>query len=167
MAIDISKLTNAELKNLIENHKRLQAQDRPLYAEAVAELEKRTGNGLDFEKSLRIIRKFAAKRQFLSYKDLADESRADWAKVHYAINDHLGRLVDYGHRRGWPMLSAVVVNKQHVATGEMEPETLKGFIAAARDLGYAVTDERKFLKEQQEKVFEWAAKAGAREDPAI
>jgi hypothetical protein len=38
----------------------------------------------------------------------------------------------------------------------MEPETLKGFIAAARDLGYSVSDEEGFLREQQDRVFAWA-----------
>jgi hypothetical protein len=54
------------------------------------------------------------------------------------------------------MLSAVVVNKQNVASGSMEPETLKGFIAAARELGFSITDEETFLREQQRRVFEWA-----------
>jgi hypothetical protein len=49
------------------------------------------------------------------------------------------------------MLSAIVVNKPNVGTGTMEPETLKGFIAAARDLGYSVSDEEEFLREQQDR----------------
>ncbi len=55
------------------------------------------------------------------------------------------------------MLSAIVVNKLNVTTGEMEPETLNGFIRAARDLGYVITDERRFLREQQELVFRWGS----------
>ena len=54
------------------------------------------------------------------------------------------------------MLSAVVVNKPNVASGNMEPETLKGFIAAARELGLSITDEKAFLRDQQRRVFEWA-----------
>jgi hypothetical protein len=57
---------------------------------------------------------------------------------------------------GWPMLSAIVVSKPNVATGEMEPDTLKGFVRAAKGLGYVVTDESHFLREQQELVFRWA-----------
>jgi hypothetical protein len=52
------------------------------------------------------------------------------------------------------MLSAIVVNKPNVATGAMDPATLKGFIGAARELGYQVTDEQAFLREQQTRVFE-------------
>jgi hypothetical protein len=54
------------------------------------------------------------------------------------------------------MLSAIVVNKPNVTTGRMEPKSLKGFVGAARELGYTVTDEDAFLKEQQQRVFEWA-----------
>ncbi|MFZ1104525.1 MAG: hypothetical protein WAN86_17030, partial [Hyphomicrobiaceae bacterium] len=61
-------------------------------------------------------------------------------------------------RNGWPMLSSIVVNKDNVETGSMEPKTLKGFIGAARALGYTVLDEQTFLKEQQQEVFRWASK---------
>lgn len=40
----------------------------------------------------------------------------------------------------------------------MEPTTLKGFIEAARALGYSVKDEEQFLREEQDRVFDWAAK---------
>ncbi|HEY4982712.1 MAG TPA: acyl-CoA dehydrogenase family protein [Pseudolabrys sp.] len=98
----------------------------------------------------------AAEERFVSYKELADASGANWNQVHYSIGGHLWSLVEYAHRKGWPMLSAVVVNKQNVASGSMEPETLKGFIAAARELGFSITDEEAFLREQQRRVFEWA-----------
>lgn len=38
----------------------------------------------------------------------------------------------------------------------MEPTTLKGFVEAARALGYVAADEMGFLREQQERVFTWA-----------
>jgi hypothetical protein len=39
----------------------------------------------------------------------------------------------------------------------MEPKTLRGFIEAARALGYAVADEKSFLLNQQKRVFDWAS----------
>jgi hypothetical protein len=75
--------------------------------------------------------------------------------VRYPLNSHLWVLVDYAKRRGWPMLSAIIVNKKHVATGDMEEPTLEGFVEAARALGYTVTDRLRSLREQQEKCFEW------------
>jgi hypothetical protein len=53
------------------------------------------------------------------------------------------------------MLIGVVVNKQRIASEDMEPEALKGFIGAA--LGYKIDDPDRFLREQQEKCFAVAA----------
>ena len=128
----------------------------PVYVEALAEQARRFGKGLDFNKSYNAILRSAADDRFISYKDLADASGAEWSRVHYSMNNHLWSLVEYAHRKGWPMLSAVVVNKPNVASGDMEPESLKGFIAAAKELGLTITDEKAFLRDQQRRVFEWA-----------
>ena len=61
--------------------------------------------------------------------------------------------------RGVPLLSAIVVRKPHVATGEMEESNRAGFLAAAREMGIAVMDEDRFVREEQEAVFAWAAAA--------
>lgn len=154
--IDVTKLTDRQLKAIIDNHRRKNATDRPAYLEALAEQARRAGQGLNFDKSFAIIRQAAAEGRFVSYKELADASGADWNRVHYSIGGHLWSLVEYAHRKGWPMLSAIVVNKQNVATGRMEPDTMKGFLAAARELDIPVTDAEAFLREQQRRVFEWA-----------
>jgi hypothetical protein len=72
-------------------------------------------------------------------------------------------LVEYAHRRGWPLISSIVVNKPNVGSGSMESDTLKGFIAAAHLLGYPVTDEVEFLRDQQSRVFAWASSASVKE----
>jgi hypothetical protein len=154
--IDVAALELGGLENLIANHRARGATNSPTYLAALPELERRKGSGLDFDKSFTLIREAARQGNFLSYKQLADASGADWSQVHYAIGGHLWRLVEYAHRMGWPMLSAIVVNKPNVASGRMEPETIKGFIAAARDLGYSVTSEEDFLRQQQKLVFDWA-----------
>lgn len=161
MPITVEKLSDDELKALIENHRKANQINAPLHLDAMAELERRKGQGLTFEKSLAVIRRAALAGRFVSYKELADASGADWAKVHYSIGRHLWDLVVYAHGRGLPMLSAIVVNKPNVQTGAMEPETLRGFVAAARDLGFTVTDEEEFLRQQQRLVFENAAQIPA------
>lgn len=108
------------------------------------------------EKSFDLIREAACERRFLSYKQLADGSGAQWSKVRYAMNAHLGDLLHYAHGRGWPLLSAIVVNQQNIASGEMEATTLAGFVEAAKSLGYSAVDESAFLREQQQRVFDWA-----------
>lgn len=157
MSIDVAGLSDRELDNLIDNHRRLGATDRPVYVNALAERGRRGGKGLAFEKSMEIIRRAAQERRFVSYKELADASGADWGQVHYSIGSHMWGLVEYAHRMGWPMLSAIVVNKPNVTTGTMEPDTLKGFIGAAKLLEFDTgDDEEEFLREQQQKVFAWA-----------
>jgi hypothetical protein len=52
----------------------------------------------------------------------------------YWIGGLLWDLVEHAHRRDWPLPSTIVVNKPNIGTGDMEPETLKGFFNAARQL---------------------------------
>lgn len=52
------------------------------------------------------------------------------------------------------MISAIVVNKEHLETGRMNEETLRGFAAAAEDLGIPFQDPAELLKQQQEAIFE-------------
>lgn len=153
--INVAQLSDKQLKALIENHRARNATDRPVYAQALDELARRRGKGLSFQRSMEIIREAARTGRFLSYKELADASGATWNKVHYSVGGHLWDLVEYAQLRGWPMLSAIVVNKGNVDTGDMEPYTLTGFVNAARGLGLTVDDPDKFLREQQQRVFEW------------
>ncbi len=92
----------------------------------------------------------------MSYKELADSSGAKWTQVNHSVAQHLGHLVEYAERRGWPMLSTIVVNKPNVASGKMDPDTLDGLVTSAEALGYTVDDATVFLKEQQQRVFDWA-----------
>jgi hypothetical protein len=151
---DLDKLDDEQIANLLENYRKAGKTEEPKYTEILAEHARRQGKGLSFEKSLAAIRDAASRGQFLSYKQLAEASGLKWSfAVRHAMPSHLWNLLEYSYRNGLPLLSAIVVNQKNVGTGDMEPETLRGFIAGARDLGIAVTDERQFLKEQQEEVF--------------
>src|SRR5215470_17787477 len=97
MPIDVEALSDRELENLIENHRRNRATDKPLYIDALRERGKRKGKGLEFEKSLALILKAAKERRFLGYPELAKESGADWNQVRFATNWHLWDLVEYSH----------------------------------------------------------------------
>jgi hypothetical protein len=153
----IDEYSSEQLKNIIDNYGRHGKTSDPAYLAALEELARRKGRGLNFSKSLELIRKAAAERQFLSYKQLADGSGVDWLKVRYAISGHLDELLVYAHGKGWPMVTAIVVNQQNLSTGRLEPSSLEGFVKGAKIFGYAVADEEEFLKEQQERVFEWAS----------
>lgn len=153
----VSDWDDKQLANLIANYQRLGKVHDAYYVDALSEMARRKGGGLDFEKTFRAVLKAAKERRFLSYKQLADESGVEWSKVRYAANQHLGDLIEYAHRKGWPLLSAIIVNQQNLEDGHMEPPTLRGFCEAARSLGYAFADDEAFVKEQQNRVFEWAA----------
>lgn len=158
-AISVAEQTTDGLKNLIVNHRKKGATDAPLYLSALRELEVRTGNGLDFDKSLAAIRAAAKQGRCLSYRELSDASEAKWTKVQNEIGAHLGRLLEYAHRMGWPLISAIVVDKPNVKSGKMEPDMLQSFLAAVRDLGVEVVNAKTFLKEQQKSVFAWGKAA--------
>jgi hypothetical protein len=155
--MDISKLDNERLKNLIANHEAKRATDQPLYGAAIEEWHARNGQSLDLKKSIDYLHAAAGKRRFVSYGELATANGAVWDKVRYPMNAHLWALVRRAHSLSWPMLSAMVVNKTNLGTGEMDPSTLAGFIKAAKDLGYEVPDPVAFLKEQQQACFAWGA----------
>jgi hypothetical protein len=67
MPIDVEALSDSELENLIKNHRRRCATDKPLYTDALRERGKRKGKGLEFDKSPAIILKAAKERRFLGY----------------------------------------------------------------------------------------------------
>ncbi len=103
MAVQTKSLSDEKLQNLIDNYRRLKKTDAPVYISALAEMEERKGKGLNFSKSLAAITKAAKEGRFISYKELADESEVRWALAHHAIGKHLGNLVEYSHRQGWPL----------------------------------------------------------------
>jgi 5-methylcytosine-specific restriction protein B len=114
---------------------------------------------LDLETTYQAIRKAALEHRFISYGDLAEANRVPWIKARRAIPQQLGQLVTLAHERGWPMPSAIVVNKENVESGTLEGSARDGFIAAARDIGLTIADPAQFVKEQQQKVFAWAKTA--------
>jgi 5-methylcytosine-specific restriction protein B len=145
-----------QLDNLIDNFRRHNIISDPDFPRLLEERERREGHGLNFETTRLAIWRAAVKRSFISYKDIADESGAIWSKVHYHMGEHLTRLCEYGHRQHWPLITSIVVNKDLLDTGDLKPESLSGFVTVARNLGYLVTDEEAFLREQQERTFAWA-----------
>lgn len=114
---------------------------------------------LSINKTYSAIRDAARDRRFITYGELAEASGVEWKKARRPLPHQLGRLVEIAHGRGWPMLSAIVVNKGQVDTGNLEGESLSGFLAAAKLVGLEVNDPQTFLKDQQQAVFEWAATA--------
>ena len=153
--IDVTQLSDERLNALILNAERLRCTFEEIYRDAIEERNRRHGGGLDLKTSVRAIFQAARAKRYLSYGELAAANGADWNAVRYPMNTHLGEIIRYAKYRRWPMLSAIVVNKQNLEHGVMEPSTLKGFIEAAKWLGHDVNSAEEFLKQQQEDCFAW------------
>ena len=157
MISDLTEKTGPELDNIITNYRRANRVTDSVFLEALRLREKMSSKGLDFEKSRSIIIAAAQERRFISYKEVSDASGCEWAKVHYSVGRHLFRLLEYSRGKGWPPLSAIVVNADKVLSGEMKTESLDGFIAGAAATGYNTDgDPTALLQAFQQEVFAWA-----------
>ena len=114
---------------------------------------------LDLRKTYRAILDAARSGHFISYGDLVKASDADWKKHRYKLNRHLGSLVKIAAERRWPMLTAIVVNQNNIKTGTLDGSSRAGFIGAANEFGFPVSDPAKFVEEQQQAIFAWAQNA--------
>ncbi|MGL4729850.1 MAG: hypothetical protein ACRCWO_13960 [Bosea sp. (in: a-proteobacteria)] len=154
--IDPSSKSRVELDRMIVRYQAQGLTSDLQYLAYVEEYGRRTAPGLSPDASIAAIRESAQLGRFISYGDVAKASGKDWQKVRRLIPAHLDQILWLAHQRGWPLITAIVVNKQHVATGDMEPTSLAGFIEGARRLKFIVTDEVAILKEQQRTTFDWA-----------
>ncbi|NVD43204.1 AAA family ATPase [Ensifer sp. HO-A22] len=114
---------------------------------------------LNINKSYKAILDGARQGRFVTYGDVAAASNVEWRIARRPLPLQLDQLVKISHDRGWPLISAIVVSKNNLETGNLEGESLTGFISAVKKLGIPVNDPQTFLREQQQAVFEWAKTA--------
>lgn len=158
------KAAVASQRNLIANFSRQGLAHDPRCLAAIDQLNVLEAGGLEFWKTVDVIRLAAEARRFLSYADVAEASGRIWKKVRRAMPRHLDQLCRWSHGKGWPLLSAIVVEKPHLKTGHLGEQALSGFIATARSLGvYRGGDGLGFLAAEQARVFDWAAREAGRE----
>jgi hypothetical protein len=128
-----------------------------VFLESLALLERRRSRGFDIDKTIAIIRDSAFDQRFLNYRDIAQASGLEWSSVHWAIGPHLVAVCEYARGKGWPLLSAIVVNADKVGTGEMKSANLEGFVTATHIVGRDVgSDCVQFVQREQKRVFDWA-----------
>lgn len=119
-----------------------------------------TGVGkLDLEVTYKAILAAARNRSFISYGQIAKANGAEWNEVRYEVNTHLGDLLTFAAKRGWPLPSAIVVSQQNLHTGALDGSARQGFITAAEAAGFVVGDPAEFVREQQQAIFDWAPTA--------
>jgi 5-methylcytosine-specific restriction protein B len=114
---------------------------------------------LDPARTLAAIHAAASARRFLSYGEIAAASGLAWSAARRRMDPHLFGLCRRATERGWPLVSAVVVDRPSVPHGAMRGRPLIGFARAAERCGRIVgPDAAAFLAEEQHRVFDWAAK---------
>lgn len=155
--MNVDTMTDTELRNLIVNHQDKKAFDKPIYAAALDELQRREGPSLNLDVTIKCILQAAATSSFLSYGDVADANGCAWQTVRRQMPKHLDRVLAKAHGRGAPLITSIVVNAQNRTTGTLEATSLSGFIAGAERLGMCIQDPEGFLREHQKSTFAYAA----------
>lgn len=154
-----SELSNEQIQTLIANYRRLNRTEDQKFADLLAEEARRKGRRLDLSTTFDVVSKAAREGRCISYGQVAAASGVEWSSAHRAIGPHLDQLLQACHQRGLPLLSAIVVNQQNIASRRLEPSALKGFIDGVQRLGIAVTDAEQFLHDAQDRVFAWGRAA--------
>jgi len=99
----------------------------------------------------------ARARRFLSYGAVAAASGLPWSAARRRMDPHLFALCQQATERGWPLLSAIVVDQKSVARGAMRGRPLIGFARCAERCGRVVGEDAvAFLAEEQDRVFAWS-----------
>ncbi len=113
---DVKMLSDDSLKNLIKNHQ----DKRDGSASSIVRRSKSCIADTGRSRSRyvnRLPQSCRVERRIRKLWRAAEANGAVWGKVRYPMNSHLWALVRHAHSKGWPMLSAMVVNKQNTATG--------------------------------------------------
>ncbi len=150
-------MTPRQHETLVGNPMRL---DRPADLRHVAAIEAPgllRADRLEFQRSLAAIRSATECRAFLSYGDVAAASGLTWQAARRRMDPHLFALCRAATTRGWPLPTAIVVDRESLAHGAMTGRPLIGFAGAAERCGRIVGgDAAAFLAAEQQRVFEWA-----------
>lgn len=156
---NLTAKTDAEIDAWISNHETKRQTKSELYLALIEERNRRHGHGLSVEKSMAALTAAAREHRFISYGELAEANGVPWAKARHRMNGkhgHLDDLLAYCHSKDLPLLTAIVVQKGKLVTGEMDQFTLDGFVEGVERLGVPVPDPTSFLEECQNQCFNWA-----------
>jgi hypothetical protein len=156
MAIDLDSKATKDLETIVANCVRLNRTSDPMFDAANKILETRRTGEYNMDKTIATIRKHGRVRNFLSQKDVAEASGLNWVRSRRGVAPHLDALAAYCNDKGWPLLPAIVVQKDKTDTGEMTAENLKGFLASVPASGREPDiEDIAFLKREQQRVFAW------------
>ncbi|MDT8292013.1 hypothetical protein RQ846_20065 [Roseomonas mucosa] len=159
MDLTLKKLD--EIERMILAHAKTDAgRSLPRYRELLEERARRheADTQLSLDKSMEVLVRVASQGICTTYGELAKASGVPWFKARHRMNGnkgHLERLLDICHLRGIPLLTALCVNADQLASCELGEDSLRGFCEGARRLGYAFGDEREFHHKQRDASWDW------------
>jgi hypothetical protein len=168
--LDLRTKTDKELDRWIDNYEaKPGATALQFYRELLEERGRRSEAkpGLKLERSLAHLKHAATQQVCTTYGDLAKASGVDWAKARRQMSGaggHLDRLLDLCHVRELPLLTALCVNQDRVAEGELSEEALAGFLAGVKRLGRAVTDGRSYHHRCRDECWRWGREQAQKGD---
>ncbi len=157
--MDLASKPDDEIDTWIANHERVKKIDSDLYRSLIVEKGRRHGRGLCIDVSIHAMTQAAKNGRFISYGELAEANGIEWTKARHTMNGkhgHLDNLLAYCASNGLPLLTAIVVQKGKLASGNMDDFTLAGFVEGAERIGRKVVDPEKFLSQCQDECFAWA-----------
>jgi len=165
VTMNLTDKTTDSINQMIANHEdRAGGTALPLYKELLEERARRSqaSQRLNLDRTLEHLKEAAVDQKCTSYGNVAKASGVAWTQARRQMdgaNGHLNRVADLCHARGLPFLTALCVNQDDILTGELKGEALGGFVACARRLGFLVTDEEAFHREQRDACWRWGLNA--------
>lgn len=158
--MDLLAKSDREIERWISNHEAKGATSEPLYGALLEERVRRAQatHKMSFERSLEHLKRAAIDQRCTTYGALAEASDVEWSRARHQLNGyngHLDRLLDICHVRGLPLLTAICVNQEGVAKGELGKDALGGFAKGARRLGFSVSDPLEFHHECRDACWSW------------
>ena len=168
--MDLTAKSDADLDQMVLNHERIPGgRDRPSYRELLEERGRRSDGKevLKLDASLEHLKQTAIRQGSTSYGELAAASGVPWSKARQRMNGsggHLDRLLDLCQVRGLPLLTAICVNLDGLATCKLGEEALKGFAASAERVGRRVGDPLMFHHQCREECWAWGRQQQGSQD---
>ena len=93
-------------------------------------------DSLDLQTTYGAILDAARQGGYISYGALAKANGANWAKVRYKLNTHLGDLMVLAVEREWPIPSAIVVTQSNLDTGMLGGNSAGGIRRRRKGAGF-------------------------------
>jgi hypothetical protein len=135
--MDLTSKPTDRVQNVINNHVREGATDKPLYREAIDEMARRSDEGTPFDirRTVDFLLGIARQGEVCTYIEIMDNYELDWAKHRYKLTTHLDNIIGYCVAHGLPMVSVLVVGKDGIANQQLPDSSLKGFCKGLENHG--------------------------------